>query len=678
MRARSLRAPTLAALALVIAAAAPRASLARLARDTGATNAPLAFSSRDALDASFADRHDERRGEPPRGSRTTAYALGAAALVLVAGTMAGLTVGLLGVDPIELELRKESELPSRDRDDAKKIWDVVASHHWLLCTLLLVNAAASEALPLCLNAILPEYSVIVLSVTLVLVFGEILPSAVFTGPRRLRLAAACVPFVRALMWLTAPLSWPLGRALDRVVGKAHASTRLDRAQIGTLIGLHRRALSPARLARAKNKPREARESGVGESQREKETSPLLVAVPSDGEGALPDGVENESENRRKRDRWWRSIFARLVLSRVWFKGADAPRRELFLQTHASSGSSPRRAPRVVPASPRRAGVLSDDEVTIVRETLKLAQKTVLDAMTPMRDVHMLPWETTAFDEDTLAGVLGAGFSRVPVFRGGNRHNVVGTLMVKKLIVLDPNERRTVRDVPLRAPLLAHPDAGLLETLNAFQAGRSHMALVTRDASRLERAWRRNEDVAVGAVEILGLITVEDVLEELIGEEIQDEDDYVTELTRASGDRKRTFRETDGKSFASPARARVEGVADAARLAFDEQGLASRHRRNERLETTRADVSRVSHGERRSGVASSGSDEIVRRPQRQKSVRFADDSASNGTRRRDDAEKSFPPAVFAAARKFKLLLARRRARRLRRSDSLESRDGHFWL
>ena len=126
MRARSLRAPTLAVLALVIAAAAPRASLARLARDTGATNAPLAFSSRDALDASFADRHDERRGEPPRGSRTTAYALGAAALVLVAGTMAGLTVGLLGVDPIELELRKESEFPSRDRDDAKKILVVVA------------------------------------------------------------------------------------------------------------------------------------------------------------------------------------------------------------------------------------------------------------------------------------------------------------------------------------------------------------------------------------------------------------------------------------------------------------------------------------------------------------------------------------------------------------------------
>lgn len=655
MRARSLRAPTLAAFALVIAAAVPRVSLARLARDTGATNAPpppVAFFFRDARDASFADRHDERRGEPPRGSRTTAYALGAAALVLVAGTMAGLTVGLLGVDPIELELRKEAELPSRDREDAKKIWDVVASHHWLLCTLLLVNAAASEALPLCLNAIMPEYVVIVVSVTLVLVFGEILPSAVFTGPRQVRLASACVPFVRALMWLTAPLSWPMARALDRVVGEGHASTRLDRAQIGTLIGLHGRARSPARRP-----PRRARASGVSviedADENARESSPLL---------------ENTDE-RRGRPRRLGNIFARLVLSRVWFtsnKGkVSEPRAE----------RSRKRAPGIVSGSPRRAGVLSDDEVTIVRETLKLAHKTVYDAMTPLRDVHMLPWENTVFDEDTLAGVLGAGFSRVPVFRGGNRHNVVGTLMVKKLIVLDPNERRHVRDVPLRAPLLAHPDAGLLETLNAFQAGRSHMALVTKHASRLERAWRLNEDVAAGAVAILGIITVEDVLEELIGEEIQDEDDYAETLTRRELTRGGAAEESASRAARTPAR--VEGVPSV-RLAFDE-----RRRRELRVadDATRdvSDCAPIRNPEDVSRRASrlqarGANDDAIEAVSPSKRVRFAEDSARVVSRGREEPSE-LPPAVFAAARKFKLLLARRRARRLRRSDSLESRDEH---
>ena len=658
MRARSLRAPTLAAFALVIAAAAPRVSLARLARDTGATNAPpppVAFFFRDARDASFADRHDERRGEPPRGSRTTAYALGAAALVLVAGTMAGLTVGLLGVDPIELELRKEAELPSRDRENAKKIWDVVASHHWLLCTLLLVNAAASEALPLCLNAIMPEYVVIVVSVTLVLVFGEILPSAVFTGPRRVRLASACVPFVWALMWLTAPLSWPMARALDRVVGEDHASTRLDRAQIGTLIGLHGRARSPARRP-PRRPPRRARAPGVSviedADENARESSPLL---------------ENTDE-RRGRPRRLGNIFTRLVLSRVWFtsnKGkVSEPRAE-----------SRERAPGIVSASTRRAGVLSDDEVTIVRETLKLAHKTVYDAMTPLRDVHMLPWESTAFDEDTLAGVLGAGFSRVPVFRGGNRHNVVGTLMVKKLIVLDPNERRHVRDVPLRAPLLAHPDAGLLETLNAFQAGRSHMALVTKHASRLERAWRLNEDVAAGAVEILGIITVEDVLEELIGEEIQDEDDYAETLTRKELTRGGTAEESASRAARAPAR--VEGVPSV-RLAFDE-----RRRRELRVadDATRdvSDCAPIRNPEdvsrRASRLQARGANEdAIVTVSPSKRVRFAEKSTRVVSRGREEPSE-LPPAVFAAARKFKLLLARRRARRLRRSDSLESRDEH---
>jgi metal transporter CNNM len=658
MRARSLRAPTLAAFALVIAAAVPRVSLARLARDNGATNAPpppVAFFFRDARDASFADRHDERRGEPPRGSRTTAYALGAAALVLVAGTMAGLTVGLLGVDPIELELRKEAELPSRDREDAKKIWDVVASHHWLLCTLLLVNAAASEALPLCLNAIMPEYVVIVVSVTLVLVFGEILPSAVFTGPRRVRLASACVPFVRALMWLTAPLSWPMARALDRVVGEDHASTRLDRAQIGTLIGLHGRARSPARRP-PRRPPRRARAPGVSviedADENARESSPLL---------------ENTDE-RRGRPRRLGNIFTRLVLSRVWFtsnKGkVSEPRAE-----------SRERAPGIVSASTRRAGVLSDDEVTIVRETLKLAHKTVYDAMTPLRDVYMLPWESTAFDEDTLAGVLGAGFSRVPVFRGGNRHNVVGTLMVKKLIVLDPNERRHVRDVPLRAPLLAHPDAGLLETLNAFQAGRSHMALVTKHASRLERAWRLNEDVAAGAVEILGIITVEDVLEELIGEEIQDEDDYAETLTRRDFTRGGAAEESASRAARAPAR--VEGVPSV-RLAFDE-----RRRRELRVadDATRdvSDCAPIRNPEdvsrRASRLQARGANEdAIVTVSPSKRVRFAEKSTRVVSRGREEPSE-LPPAVFAAARKFKLLLARRRARRLRRSDSLESRDEH---
>ena len=57
-----------------------------------------------------------------------------------------------------------------------------------------------------------------LSVTCVLIFGEILPSAVMTGPAQLQIAAALSPAVRVLMILTAPISWPIARTLDCVLG----------------------------------------------------------------------------------------------------------------------------------------------------------------------------------------------------------------------------------------------------------------------------------------------------------------------------------------------------------------------------------------------------------------------------------------------------------------------------
>lgn len=52
----------------------------------------------------------------------------------------------------------------------------------MLVTLLLCNAAAVEALPLCLDELVPSVVAIILSVTGVLAFGEIIPQALCTGP----------------------------------------------------------------------------------------------------------------------------------------------------------------------------------------------------------------------------------------------------------------------------------------------------------------------------------------------------------------------------------------------------------------------------------------------------------------------------------------------------------------
>ena len=90
----------------------------------------------------------------------------------------------------------EKEKEALEEEYAKTIYPLVKQHHRLLVTLLLLNSIANESLPLFLDELVPSYVAVLLSVTMVLVFGEILPSAFFTGPEQLRTAAFMAPFVR--------------------------------------------------------------------------------------------------------------------------------------------------------------------------------------------------------------------------------------------------------------------------------------------------------------------------------------------------------------------------------------------------------------------------------------------------------------------------------------------------
>ena len=59
----------------------------------------------------------------------------------------------------------------------------------------------------------------------------------------------------------------------------------------------------------------------------------------------------------------------------------------------------------------------------------------------------------------------------------------GLLLVKRLIVLDPEDRRPVKEFSqLRKPVVLHPDRNLLEVLNIFQRGHCHLAIVTEQCA----------------------------------------------------------------------------------------------------------------------------------------------------------------------------------------------------
>jgi len=101
---------------------------------------------------------------------------------MTAGFMSGLTVGLASIDKLDVEVKKHIGTPS-EKKSANAIEKIVSNHHWMLCTLLIMNASCMEALPIFLDKLLPEIWAIIISVTCVLFFGEIIPMSLCTGPK---------------------------------------------------------------------------------------------------------------------------------------------------------------------------------------------------------------------------------------------------------------------------------------------------------------------------------------------------------------------------------------------------------------------------------------------------------------------------------------------------------------
>ncbi|GIL60818.1 hypothetical protein Vafri_15336 [Volvox africanus] len=156
-------------------------------------------------------------------------------LVLMAGLMSGLTLGLMSLDTVELEVLKRSGTPE-ERACAIKIMPVIKHQHFLLVTLLLCNAAATEALPLFIDRLADPVTAVILSVSVVLIFGEIIPQAVCSR-YGLKVGAYSAWFVRILMTICSPIAWPIGKLLDFMLGPDH-SALFRRAQLKALVDLH--------------------------------------------------------------------------------------------------------------------------------------------------------------------------------------------------------------------------------------------------------------------------------------------------------------------------------------------------------------------------------------------------------------------------------------------------------
>lgn len=157
------------------------------------------------------------------------------------------------------------------------------------------------------------------------------------------------------------------------------------------------------------------------------------------------------------------------------------------------------------------GPIDSDEKRIILGALSFSDKRAKDVMTP-RTVLFAIDKDRIIDHALLSEIREQGFSRVPVFDGTQDH-VVGVLYVKKLIGSQHILGKTINELCDKDQVLSYRDDTKLDLiLNNLLKTKKHISFVFDEYGTLK-----------------GIVTMEDVMEEVIGAEILDESDDVPDM-----------------------------------------------------------------------------------------------------------------------------------------------------
>lgn len=155
------------------------------------------------------------------------------------------------------------------------------------------------------------------------------------------------------------------------------------------------------------------------------------------------------------------------------------------------------------------GTIDEDDIEYIKNVFKLDKMTAEDVMTPRKSIVSIDNETT--DEEILKIIEEEGYSRMPVMDDENE-NIIGIFYVRDFLLKRTNKnfkRKSVIQQPVFVPESVH-----LDTLfKDMQKERFHMAVVVNEYG-----------------EVSGIVTMEDILEELVGEIWDELDEEVQQFT----------------------------------------------------------------------------------------------------------------------------------------------------
>lgn len=329
-------------------------------------------------------------------------------LLFLSAVTSGLNLGLMSLDMNELAVISSCGDP-RERSYARTIAPLRRRGNYLLCSLLLGNVMVNSTLTVILEEMTSGPIAIVTSTLAIVILGEIVPQA-FCARQGLAIGAKTIYLTYAFMLLTFPLSYPISRLLDWVLGEE--------------------------------------------------------------KGNVYD-------------------------------------RERLMEFIKITGHHTQ---------------LEADEVAIISGALRLKKIKVDQIMTRIEDVFMLPIDCK-LDRETIKRIIEKGYSRIPIYEFGDRKQIVALILAKDLALIDPDDRTPIADMLLycKHPLIFVEDYVTLDVaLNEFKTGKSHMAVVRQiyDDGEVDKYY-----------EAIGVVTLEDVIEEVLQTEINDETDTLSDNRR---------------------------------------------------------------------------------------------------------------------------------------------------
>ncbi|MDD3175421.1 MAG: CNNM domain-containing protein [Candidatus Nanoarchaeia archaeon] len=152
------------------------------------------------------------------------------------------------------------------------------------------------------------------------------------------------------------------------------------------------------------------------------------------------------------------------------------------------------------------GSIKLQEREMIENIFELDDTPVSEVMTPRPDVEAL--EDHLRVDDVIAQIKEKGYSRIPLYKGDLDH-ITGVLYTKDLLMVDG--RKQLKSIA-KAPFFVHETKLADQLLREFKIKKNHLAIVVNEHGTM-----------------LGIVTIEDLLEEIVGE-IYDETDTIEDIT----------------------------------------------------------------------------------------------------------------------------------------------------